>query len=204
MTPRPIMDAGPGINFFATHKERLLFATLGPLAVPETVEQEMRRKSKQDRRFEAVQNVLNKVPTRLLEILPDDVTDELASVVQRIEGIPLALRQRTAKDLGELMVIAHAVVAAEKGQHVLVFIDDGGGRTLAAREARRLQRLQLINPGVGSLALVTTIKVLNEAAMKGHVSDKRAMRDLYGKFRDLDDGLPPVSESGLLDLPVWT
>ena len=30
MTHRPIMDAGPGLNFFSQNKERLLFAMLGP------------------------------------------------------------------------------------------------------------------------------------------------------------------------------
>lgn len=29
MTPRPIMDGGPGLNFFALNKERLLIATVG-------------------------------------------------------------------------------------------------------------------------------------------------------------------------------
>ena len=45
MTGRPIMDAGPGINFFSIHKERLLFATLGALSIPETVREEIQRKS---------------------------------------------------------------------------------------------------------------------------------------------------------------
>jgi hypothetical protein len=31
MSQRPIMDAGPGINFLSVNKERLLFGTLGPL-----------------------------------------------------------------------------------------------------------------------------------------------------------------------------
>ena len=52
--------------------------------------------------------------------LPDDVTPELATVVQRISGLPIAERMKHAKDLGETMVIAHAVVAAESGQPVTV------------------------------------------------------------------------------------
>lgn len=35
---RPIIDAGPGLNFLSLNKERLLFSVLGPLSVPETVE----------------------------------------------------------------------------------------------------------------------------------------------------------------------
>ena len=38
MSQRPIMDAGPGINFLSVNKERLLFSTLGALSVPEAVE----------------------------------------------------------------------------------------------------------------------------------------------------------------------
>lgn len=53
MSQSPIMDAGPGINFFSINRERLLFATLGPVAVPEIVEQEIRRKARQDQRFAA-------------------------------------------------------------------------------------------------------------------------------------------------------
>ena len=31
MSHRPIMDAGPGLNFFSVNKEWLLFGTLGQL-----------------------------------------------------------------------------------------------------------------------------------------------------------------------------
>lgn len=57
MSQRPIMDAGPGINFFSLNKERLLFGTIGPLAVPEVVEQEILRKASQDQRFAAAERV---------------------------------------------------------------------------------------------------------------------------------------------------
>lgn len=32
MSLRPVMDAGPGINFLSVNKERLLFSALGPCA----------------------------------------------------------------------------------------------------------------------------------------------------------------------------
>jgi hypothetical protein len=66
----------------------------------------------------------------------DDVTPELATVVQRISGLPMAERMKHAKDLGEIMVIAHAVVAAESGQSVTVLIDDGPGAAIAMSEIR--------------------------------------------------------------------
>lgn len=45
MSQRPIMDAGPGINFFSLNKERLLFSVLGALSVPEIVADEILRGS---------------------------------------------------------------------------------------------------------------------------------------------------------------
>ena len=160
MTQRPIMDAGPGINFFALNKERLLFSTLGAIAIPEVVEQEIRRKAAQEQRFAAAERVISKIPSRLLSVLLDDVTDELASVVHRVAGMPMKERIRTSKDLGETMVVAHAVVAAERGEQVIVLIDDGGGRQMAAREAARLKRLKRDRPEVGGISLVTAVTVL--------------------------------------------
>lgn len=48
MSQRPIMDAGPGINFFSVNEERLLISVLGPLCAPEAVETEILRKARQD------------------------------------------------------------------------------------------------------------------------------------------------------------
>lgn len=70
MTTRPLMDAGPGINFFALHKERLLIATVGPLAVPETVREEIRAKARREQRFAAAERVLAKLPTKYLKSSP--------------------------------------------------------------------------------------------------------------------------------------
>lgn len=204
MSQRPIMDAGPGINFFSLNKERLLFGVLGPLAIPEIVEKEIRRKARQDQRFAAAERVLGKVPSRLLEILSDDVTDELAAAVQRIAGMPIEQRIRSGKDLGETMVVAHAVVAVERGERAIVLIDDQGGRRVAAREAARLQRLRQARPEVGSIALITTVSVLKKAAGYEYLPNRSAMRDVYGKLRGLDDGLAPLGTTGLMELPCWS
>lgn len=204
MSHRPIMDAGPGLNFFSLNKERLLFATLGPLAVPEIVEQEIVRKAGQDQRFEAAGRVLGKIPSRLLEILSDEVTPELAAAVQRLAGVPIETRMRSSKDLGEIMVVAHAVVAAERGHRVIVLVDDGGGRKMAMREAARLQRMRESQSDVGSIWLINTGDVLKKAAGGEHLPDRNSMRDLYGKLRTLDDGLTPLERTGLMDLPCWS
>ena len=51
MSHPPIIDAGPGLNFFPINKERLLIGVLGRLSAPETVQTEILRKSRQDPRF---------------------------------------------------------------------------------------------------------------------------------------------------------
>jgi hypothetical protein len=37
MSVRPIIDAGPGLNFLSVNKERLLISVLGQLSAPETL-----------------------------------------------------------------------------------------------------------------------------------------------------------------------
>lgn len=103
MSHRPVIDAGPGLNFFSTNQERLLIATLGPLCLPETVRDEMVRKARQDNRFRSAETVLNKLPGRLMEILSDDVTDALSVVILRLtrqgeSGFPTGLPCATSTD----------------------------------------------------------------------------------------------------------
>jgi hypothetical protein len=117
MSVRPIIDAGPGLNFLSINKERLLIAVLWPLSAPETVRDEVLRKSRQDDRFREAATVWRKLSGRWIQILADDVTPELTTVVQRISGLPMTERIRHGKDLGEVMVIAHAVVAASDSAH---------------------------------------------------------------------------------------
>jgi hypothetical protein len=204
MSQRPIMDAGPGINFFSLNKERLLFSVLGALSVPEIVADEILRKARQDERFAAAERVWKKLPSRLMEVLSDDATDELAAAVHRIAGMPIEQRVHSNKDLGETMVIAHAVVAAERGENVIVLIDDGGGRSMVAVEQRRLQRLHAVNGVPGRIDLISTLTVLKKAAGREHLPDKASMRVLYERLRKLDDGLAPLATTGLMDLPCWS
>lgn len=203
MRHRPIIDAGPSLNFFSIHKERLLFRTLGPLSAPETVRDEVARKSRQDPRFRAAERVWQRIPDDLLRVLSDDVTPELEDVVSRISHLPMQERRGRSKDLGETMVIAHAVVAAESGREVIVLIDDGSGARIASSEARRLDRLKTTGRPVGRIRLVNTLAVLESAARKRYVADRTAMRDLYEHLRGLDDGLPPIATTKLLSSDTW-
>ena len=203
MSVRPIIDAGPGLNFLSIHKERLLIATLGALSVPETVQSEVLRKSQQDDRFRAAAALWRKLSIHWIQILPDDVTPELATVVQRISGLPMDKRMRRSKDLGETMVIAHAVVIAESGQSVTILIDDGHGAKVATSEIVRLQRLLASGRPVGAITLASTLTVLARAAGSEHLPDREAMRDTYARLRGLDDGLPPIEDTDLLSVKLW-
>lgn len=203
MTVRPIIDAGPGLNFLSINRERLLIAVLGPLSAPETVQGEVLRKAQQDDRFRAAATVWRKLTPTWIQILPDDATPELATVVQRVSGLPMDERRKQPKDLGETMVIAHAVVAAEAGQSVAILMDDGRGAMIATSEISRLQRLVSSGQPVGSITLASTLTVLGRAAGTAHLPDRAAMRDTYNRLRGLDDGLPPIDNTDLLSPKFW-
>lgn len=204
MTHRPIIDAGPGLNFFSINKERLLISVLGPLSTPETVQDEVLRKARQDVRFRAAAVVWRKLTPEWVQILSDDQTPELAAVVHRITQQPMEQRLKHSKDLGETMVIAHAVVAAESGETVTVLIDDGPGARTATLENNRLGRLRTSGHAVGSIRLVSTLTVLERAAGGQHIPDKATMRTVYTRLRGLDDGLPPIDTTNLLKSARWS
>lgn len=204
MTERPIIDAGPSLTFLSINQQRLLIGVLGRLSVPETVQDEVLRKSAQDRRFRAVEPTWRKLTPKWLQVLSDDPTPDLAAVIERITRLPLPQRMQQSRDLGELMVVAHAVVAAESGKTMRVLIDDGQGARLATAEAGRLDRLRCQGKPVGGIELVSTLTVLELAARKGLVSDRIAMRALYRRMRDVDDGLPPIERTRLLSKTLWT
>jgi hypothetical protein len=204
MSHRPIIDAGPSLNFLSINKERLLVGVLGPLSAPETVQAEVLRKSREDERFRAAATVWRKLAPRWIQILSDDETPELAAVVHRLTRQPMQERLKHPKDLGETMVIAHAVVAAEAGETVTVLIDDGPGARIATSEISRLQRLCSHGHAVGSIRLASTLTVLGRAAGGQHIPDKATMRDIYKRLRGLDDGLPPVETTNLLSSALWS
>ena len=117
----------------------------------------------------------------------------------------MADRARQAKDLGELMVIAHAVVAAEGEQDVVILIDDQEGALLATQEIRRLERLRTQGTPAGTITLAGTTTILERAAGTKYIPDRGAMRKLYNRlYRQRDDGLPPIDCTGLLTPELWT
>lgn len=204
MSHRPIIDAGPGLNFFSINKERLLIGVLGQLSAPETVRDEVFRKARQDARFRGAAAVWRKLAPTWMHVLSDDQTPELAAAVHRITRQSMELRLKCPKDLGETMVIAHAVVASEAGETVTVLIDDGPGTRIATAEVGRLRRLHANGHAVGSIRLVSTVTVLERAAAGHHIPDKPTMRTIYDRLRGLDDGLPPIEQSNLLASARWS
>jgi hypothetical protein len=200
---RPIIDAGPALNFLSINRERLLISVLGPLSSPETVENEVLRKAKVDTRFTSVEQAWRRLKPNLLTILSDDTTRELSMAVNRISGLPLDQRQKQLKDLGEIMVIAHVVVAAEAGAEVIVLIDDSNGAYAATREIDRLSRRQAQGHPVGSIKLVSTLTVLELAAGGNYLPSRKVMRDLCDKLRSCDNGLPPIEYTRLLSPELW-
>jgi hypothetical protein len=204
MTDRVIVDAGPALNFFSINKERLVLDAIGPISAPETVAAEVKRKARQDARFQAAKVVWAKLEqTAWLEVLADTVTPQLAAAVERITSLPMAARMRQSKDLGETMVLAHAAVQADKGRDVVVLIDERRGAELAALEAARLRRLGKQGRCVGTLSLMNTHLVLERAAGRVYVPDRTAMRKVYGQLRQCDDGLVDIKQTDLLSARVW-
>lgn len=201
---KPVIDAGPCLNFLAANQERLLLGTLGQLCSPETVRDEVLRKAATDHRFAPAARTWRKLEPKYIEVLSDDVTPDLAVVVQRMENLPMDERLRDGRDLGETMVIAHAVVAAESGPSVTVLIDERRGAQVAAQEARRLERLRAGGREVGSITVVSTLTVLARAAGGKHLPDRAAMRAVYSRMRDLDDGLPHIDQTDLLAASTWS
>ncbi len=200
---RPIIDAGPGLNFLSINKQRLLISVLGRLSAPETVQAEVFRKAGDDQRFRAAAAVWRKLTPNWIQVLSDEPTPELDAIVHRIAGEPMTARLSRSRDLGEVMVIAHAVAAAECGRTVTVLMDDGLGSRMAATEINRLVRRRRDGLPVGSVQLLNTPTVLEKAAGGPHVPDKAAMRAIYSRLRCLDDGLPPIERTSLLTSNRW-
>ncbi|MFC6147551.1 hypothetical protein [Corynebacterium nasicanis] len=197
------MDAGPGLTFFSARQERLLFQIVGAVSIPQIVEEEILGKASRDTRFQPAASVLGKLPDKLLHVLPDTQTEELGEVIYRIRGKGIELHHLPKKDLGETMVIAHAVVRAEAGTDVIILIDEAAGTRIAHRESARLERMRSANGGCGTLRLLSTMDILTVGAHRGLIADRGHMRRLYEQFRTLDDGLVHIDNTRLLSRELW-
>lgn len=82
------------------------------------------------------------------------------------------------------------VTFAQQGHDVIVLIDDGYGRKLAASEQHRLVRLTEENRAIGSLRLISTVTVLERAAGGEFLQTRAELRELYERLRTLDVNRP--------------
>ncbi|WP_309615060.1 hypothetical protein [Salinibacterium sp.] len=97
-------------------------------------------------------------------------------------GNVVAISQRR-KDLGETMVIIHARRQQELGNDVIVLIDDGPGQRRAKVAGLR--------------TVIDTQAILIKCAKIGTIADRAAMKVIYDRLRQLDDGLPPWAAARL-------
>ena len=84
-------------------------------------------------------------------------------------------RLREPKDLGETLVLAHALCLRNEGKSVVVLLDEVEG----TKKARMY-----------GLTVITTIGILIAAANYGLVPDRGEMRETYEAIAQFDDGLP--------------
>lgn len=201
-----IIDAGPCLNFLASHCERILFHVVDKgVSVPASVKAEALRKAMRDSRFKGVPVTWAKLEANSwLHVLSDEITLELQSAAMDVLTQPLVQRQRQARDLGEVMVITHAVSLAYAGHDVVIIMDDGAGRALASTQIARLDIMRTAGERVGEVALYGTVDILRGAAGSKHLVDMKSLREVYGRLRLLDDGLPNLADTGLLDQSLWS
>ena len=188
-----LLDAGPSLNFLAASQQDLLINIAARLQctlnTPEAVDTEIRNKATRDQRFQrtpALSTWKKLVAAGRVQVLDDTVTGSPAfeAAIGRISGTPAKIRVRQSKDLGELMVIAHASVLVQAGMHVRILMDESNGRHKAAIEARWL----IINGhSAGSLTVWSTQQVLKGAQQAGFIGSWEAVYDQLSPF---DDGLP--------------
>lgn len=177
MTQAVVIDTGPALNFIASGHDVILFDVLARrdkrLFVSETIEDEVKSKGERDRRFSKCSARLQRL---LLEDQVERLQDELGSralsdAVKIVCGEPLNIRMRTSQDLGETLVLAHALVLRSQGEQTTVLIDERPGTD----RARAL-----------GIKVISTVGVLHSAAQLGIVGKLRHMRRIYNEIEAFD------------------
>lgn len=185
-----IIDAGPTLTFTAAGKRDLLMGVVtergSRLLAPEAVIEEVARKALQQQRFERCAGILDGlIAAGRVETLCDDISDEaLSQQVHRLTGVGTTTRLGESKDLGETMVIAHALKQQAAGADVRVFIDEWRGQRVAQSYG---------------LKVVSTETILVGAITFGLITDRGEMRLVYERLRGFDDGLVHIDQTQLLD-----
>lgn len=188
--PVSLVDAVCWVHFCAAGRSKLLLDVLTALnmevLVPGEVDEEVQNKSgfptlkSHWPKFKQAPNV------RILPKLKADDEDqpEVVAAVVRIRGVGAARALAMPKDLGEIVVIAHAVHLREQGRDVQVLIDDQGGQQLADEEDLD----------------VVTIEVLLMAGVARGVLASAELRKTYEQLIPFGGGLPTWDASDLKKL----
>lgn len=158
------------------------------LAMPADVVQEIRDKTEEDGRFRGSDRALDWA-LRNGHIAELDsrsgVDPDVDRYVSAILGMPHERQPARAKDIGERMVIAHALARRNRGERVIVLIDDGGGQLLARQHGFKPRG---------------TLHVLHRAARLGLVADWPEIREIYLRLRPEPGSSQAPKDHGLLPL----
>ncbi|MHA7295217.1 PIN domain-containing protein [Arthrobacter sp. HLT1-21] len=193
-----ILDAGPCITFCAASKQRLLIDVLqsasSKLYVPDVVDDEVAKRGSNRRDFPLTtvknwQLLTEHDHVGILDSRLDaDNAKALSIAVKKLTGMPLAQRLTESSDLGEIMVIAHAMVRKERGESVLVVIDEHRGQRLASKFG---------------IKVIDTALILSKAIVLGLITDRGDMRKTYDALRKYDSGLVDIGSTTLLGSELW-
>lgn len=188
--PVSLVDAVCCVHFCAAGRSQLLLDLLTKLnmeiLIPAEVDKEVLKNSKYPGlkshwpKFKQAPNV------RVLPKLEADDEDqpEVVATVARIRGVGAARALKMPNDLGEVVVIAHAVHLRKHGRDVRVLIDDQGGQQLAEDEGLD----------------VVTIEVLLMAGVDLGIITPAQLRKTYEQLIPYGGGLPSWDASEMKKL----
>lgn len=184
-----VFDAGPVVGFSAAARLPLLVEVFDRIqmhrAVPFAVDKEVRRQSRRypgvtKRWAAAVTSGRIEVLTQVAVSLGDQ---RIVAEAARLRDTDPDSAMSAQRDLGEVLTVAHAVVARADGVNVMVSIDDSYGARLAATEG--LQNLD-------------TVAVARLAIRLGIIAAKPDLHALY-RALCLYSSLPALTVTRLLD-----
>lgn len=143
MPPILIADAGPIVAFIASNQWELLLDVVKrthaqPMLIPHQVDQEIARVLRNKKGAAALgRYVWVKKQSNQVRILPEisvGTGDPTVFTVAAglLDTLPNSITERT-RDAGEAFAVAHAAVMRKSGLSVDVYLDDSGGRSMAAK-----------------------------------------------------------------------
>lgn len=189
-----VLDAGPALNFLAVGQQNVLIqmaaAAGADLAAPKRIDDEIEGQSKSNRfRRTAVRNTWRTLKSSgRITLLDDSLLRDprFDAAIGRISGVEAADRKKTRKNLGEILVLAHASVFVQDGETVYVLMDESDGRRRAKSERAWLRQQR----APGQLVLWNTQEVLEAAERQpGWITGGLTAEQVYKAMKPFDDGI---------------